>query len=176
MSLTLPLPDSLTHFCCTWGHIICILPACWSGFEPTGSRGQVQVIPVPRTQRKALMFVATHVQEGLCAYVNPNCTVRSWSVEVLAAGHKAGPRREMEALFSADLYTTHQGASKSPEGPPQATYCVPEGQSGCRGVSPDVHCLPALLSHAKAHQVLRAYRRGLGPSSARGSEVSPAWP
>lgn len=76
-------------------------------------------------------------------------------------------------LYSQQTYTLH---TRGPASLLRGTSCVPEGQSGCRGVSPDVHCLPALLSHAKAHQVLRAYRRGLGLSSAHGSEVSPAWP
>lgn len=90
--------------------------------------------------------------------------------------HKAGPSGELEALFSADLYTIHWKAGRALEGPPQATCLVPKGQSGCRVVSPDTHCLPTLLSQARSHQVFRAYHRELGPSSALGSAASPTWP
>lgn len=44
--------------------IVCILPIYWPGLEPTGSPGHVQVIHVPRTQHRALVFVAMHVREG----------------------------------------------------------------------------------------------------------------
>lgn len=53
--------------------ITCTLPTCWLGLETTGSRGQVQVIRVPRTQQRALVSAAKHVREGLCAYVDPMC-------------------------------------------------------------------------------------------------------
>lgn len=86
-------------------------------------------------------------------------------------------QEESWRLYSQQTYTLHtRGPASLLRGLLRPPAGSPKGQSGCRGVSPDVHCLPARLSHAKAHQVLRAYRRGLGPSSAHGSEVSPAWP
>lgn len=68
-------------------------------------------------------------------------------------GNKTGPRGKLKALFSADLYIPHWGASRAPAEPPLA-IChipIPKSQSGSRGVSPNVHCLPTLLFHARPH-------------------------
>lgn len=145
----------------TWRHNY-LHPACLlGGLEPTGGKGQVQVTCVPGAQHRAVVFTAVHVGEVCVAPCGPVSATGRAAARTCGLWVTERTERGVEGFIMADLYTIHWGAGRAQEESSPGGLRCPHRPEWMQDVSPDVHCLSTLLSHAT--QGVQGRSQGAGP-------------